>query len=84
MGDYGKCAQCKLSDRICRGPGGHYPTFCSTILYSDALKKAAEEYKIDDIGEIARQASVQEAECYIDRGSEPNKRSNCEIVGEER
>lgn len=74
MEQYGKCAQCKLPDRICRGPGGHSPAFCSTTLYSDALDKAAEKYTKPDIREFARQASIQEAECYIDREAAPHYR----------
>jgi len=71
---YGKCAQCKVSAKICRGPGGQHPAFCSTMLYTASLDKAAEEYAKPDIKEFACQASVQEAECYIDREAEPHYR----------
>ncbi|MDT8899804.1 DUF1847 domain-containing protein [Anaeroselena agilis] len=68
----GKCALCKIPNKICRQPGGHSPAFCSTNLYGEAIAKAAEEYEKADIHEFARLASVQEAECYIDREANPH------------
>ncbi len=67
----GKCAACKVPNKVCRTPGGHSPVFCSTNLYGEAIAKAAAEYDKSDIREFARQASVQEAECYIDRDANP-------------
>ncbi len=69
--DQGKCALCKVADKVCRAPGGKGPAFCSTLLYGEALAKAAAEYEKPDIHEFARQASIQEAECYIDRTAQP-------------
>ena len=71
---HGQCAQCKIPNRICRGPGGQSPAFCSTTLYPEGLAKAAAEYTKPDIREFAYQASVQEAECYIDREASPSYR----------
>ncbi len=67
----GKCAACKVPNKVCRKIGGHSPVFCSTVLYGEAIAKAAAEYDKPDIREFARQASVQEAECYIDRDANP-------------
>jgi uncharacterized metal-binding protein len=67
----GKCAQCMVKNRICRQPDGVGPAFCSTTLYSTALEKAACEYEKGEIREFAYHASVQEAECYIDREASP-------------
>ncbi|HWQ62267.1 MAG TPA: DUF1847 domain-containing protein [Negativicutes bacterium] len=69
--DQGKCALCKVATKICREPGGQGPAFCSTKLYTEAIAKAAAEYDKPDIHEFARQASIQEASCYIDREAEP-------------
>jgi uncharacterized metal-binding protein len=67
----GKCAACKVANKVCRAPGGQNPAFCSTALYPGALAKAAAEYEKPDIGEFARQAAVQEGSGYIDREAEP-------------
>ena len=67
----GKCSQCMVKDRICRSKEGSAPAFCSTVLYPDAIKKAAAEYDKADIQKFAHNASVQEAECYIDRTAKP-------------
>ena len=41
------------------------------MLYADAIQKASAEYQKPDILKFAHNASVQEAECYIDRTAEP-------------
>lgn len=68
----GKCSACKVPNKVCRVPGGHSPVFCSTKLYGEAIAKAAAEYEKPDLHEFARVASVQEAECYIDREANPS------------
>jgi uncharacterized metal-binding protein len=40
------------------------PNFCPMKINSKALEKAWKEYQKKDIREFARQASIQEAECY--------------------
>lgn len=67
----GKCDQCMVKNRICRSPEGTAPAFCSTKLYPEAIEKAATEYDKPDIHLFAHNASVQEAECYIDRTAMP-------------
>ena len=63
------CARCKLEPSIqrCRTPQGKAPKFCPTEYKSELTSKAAAEYSKDDIYEFARQASIQESECYADR-----------------
>lgn len=70
--DQGKCALCKVAAKICRGPEGQGPAFCSTKLYPEAIARAAAEYGKPDVREFARQASIQEASCYIDREAQPS------------
>ena len=71
MSTEGKCSQCMVKNRICRSKEGTGPAFCSTLLYPEAIKKAAAEYDKPDIHKFAHNASLQEAECYIDRAAEP-------------
>ncbi len=68
----GKCAACMVGKKICFAPDGQGPAFCSTALYGEAIAEAAAEYDKPEIHEFARQAGVQEAECYIDREAEPH------------
>lgn len=72
MTETGKCALCMLKDRFCQNESGTSPAFCSTKLYPEAVEKANEEYKKPEIREFARQASIQEAECYINRDAKPH------------
>ena len=66
-----ECAKCGIKDKICRSPEGQGPSFCPTIHRKEAVDKANEEYTRSDILKFAREASVQEAECYINRGVKP-------------
>lgn len=68
----GKCAMCKVEKAICRQKDGSHPAFCSTVLYPQAIEKAACEYEKSGIKPFAYNASVQEAECYIDRQAVPS------------
>lgn len=72
--EFGKCALCRVGSKICRTTDGQAPAFCSTVLHREPLAKAGAEYDRGDIREFARQASIQEAECYIDRAAEPHYR----------
>lgn len=74
MSEFGKCAWCHLPQKICRTPAGSHPAFCSTVLYTEPLRQAAAEYEKPDVKEFARQASIQEGQCYIDRHAEPHYR----------
>ena len=69
----GKCALCMVKTRYCRSKeDGTAPAFCSTKLYPEAIEKAVAEYAKPDIHQFARNASLQEAECYIDRAATPH------------
>lgn len=68
----GKCAQCMGKNKYCGSKEGIAPAFCSTKLYPEAIGKAAAEYNKTDIQKFAHNASVQEAECYIDRTANPH------------
>jgi uncharacterized metal-binding protein len=66
-----ECSKCQVKDRICRSPQGQGPAFCPTVNRQDVAARAAQEYVKEEVYEFARQASIQEAECYINRDAEP-------------
>jgi uncharacterized metal-binding protein len=64
------CARCpyKIADRICRTKEGKGPDFCPTKNMPECVEDSLKEYKQSDgIGEFAKQASIQEAEGYMNR-----------------
>jgi uncharacterized metal-binding protein len=66
-----ECSKCGIKDRICISPEGRGPAFCPTLHRKEALKKANEEYAKPDLFKFAHEASVQEAECYVNRQVKP-------------
>jgi uncharacterized metal-binding protein len=66
-----ECAKCGIKDKICRSPEGQGPTFCPTLHRKEAVGKANEEYAKPDVFKFAHEASVQEAECYVNRDVKP-------------
>lgn len=67
------CASCQLeiNKRICMVEGGKGSKGCPTLTRPRVLKEANEEYDLPEIREFARQASIQEAECYANRHQRP-------------
>ncbi len=67
------CAICEINvkDRACRIKNGKGPSFCPTLRHKEILEETLKEYKKNDIREFARQASIQESECYDDRDKKP-------------
>ena len=66
-----ECAKCGIKDKICRSPEGRGPAFCPTFQRKEVIGKAGQEYAKPDILKFAYKASVQEAECYINRDVKP-------------
>jgi uncharacterized metal-binding protein len=66
-----QCAECRLKDRVCRVEGGRGPEYCPTLHKGDLVREAVEEYGKPDIHAFARMASIQEAECYVEREIQP-------------
>lgn len=65
-----QCARCpyKISDRLCREEQGRGPDSCPTANLQELAGESLEEYRNDSqVGEFARQASVQEAQGYGNR-----------------
>ena len=67
------CATCELEriERICMVENGKVSPGCPTVMRDDVLADANREYERPDQGEFARQASIQEAECYANRHERP-------------
>jgi len=66
-----ECAKCGIKDKICESPGGHGPVFCATLHHKEVVEKANQEVTKPDILTFVYKASVQEGECYINRGVTP-------------
>lgn len=68
------CARCRIprSERICLlESGGRGPKFCPTVNYAELAQEVTGLYALPEFAEFARLASVQEAECYANRGPVP-------------
>ncbi|MFH1351393.1 MAG: DUF1847 domain-containing protein, partial [Pseudomonadota bacterium] len=65
------CVKCKIVRKICRTPEGKGPKFCPTLKQGQVIERALEEYDKPEIREFARQASIQEGECYANRDQKP-------------
>ncbi|MEW6666657.1 MAG: DUF1847 domain-containing protein [Thermodesulfobacteriota bacterium] len=67
------CASCGRdpSERICRSSKGLGSHGCPTLAHREVLRSANREYDQPEVREFARQASIQEAECYANRHERP-------------
>ena len=64
------CARCpyKISDRLCREENGKSPAFCPTHNMPELISQSLKEYSNTlEVREFARQASIQEADGYVNR-----------------
>jgi uncharacterized metal-binding protein len=63
------CARCpfKMPVRVCRNEDGEAPSSCPTINKTALLERCLKEYENVELFEFAKQASIQEAEGYVDR-----------------
>ena len=64
------CAKCRIGEKVCRKPDGHGPEF-SEPNEAGRLEKSLGEYDKPLLHEFARQASIQEGECYANRDLKP-------------
>src|SRR4030042_1735222 len=67
------CATCKLAtfDRACVTETGKSSKGCPTFTRKTILEDANKEYDASEVRNFARQASIQEAECYANRHQRP-------------
>jgi uncharacterized metal-binding protein len=66
-----ECAKCNITEKICRSPQGKGPVFCPTLHRKEIVEKANMEFAKPPIWQFAREASIQEAECYAERNVKP-------------
>jgi uncharacterized metal-binding protein len=67
------CASCQtpIFERICINEAGKASKGCPTVSQTAALEEASSTYTDAAIWEFARQASIQEGECYENRKENP-------------
>ncbi len=67
------CASCgqPIVKRICFSEAGLGSRGCPTLAQKSVLEEANREYEDPGVREFARQASIQEAECYANRQERP-------------
>lgn len=67
------CASCgiKTYERICMNEEGVGAKGCPTLQYESVLKETRTAYEYPAILEFARQASIQEGECYANKIENP-------------
>jgi uncharacterized metal-binding protein len=67
------CAHCTMTreERICLNKKGRAQAGCPTANGKSRMEQVREQYHNDDILEFARQASIQEGECYAGRDQKP-------------
>ena len=67
------CASCGLAadKKICMQEDGSSSRGCPTLTKKDILEEANKEYDVAEIREFARNASIQEADCYANRHQRP-------------
>jgi uncharacterized metal-binding protein len=67
------CASCALTPRekVCMNPKGKGPKGCPTLEKKELIGQVQKKYQQADVREFARQASIQEGECYAGRDQRP-------------
>ena len=67
------CAVCEVDtpDRICMTEEGKGGKGCPTLTRTQVLDEANREYEKSDVREFAKNASIQESECYANRHQRP-------------
>ena len=68
-----KCALCKVTPKksACRTKDGFGPVECPTKTKVELIEGATDKYNDPEVYEFTRMASIQEAECYINRDRDP-------------
>jgi uncharacterized metal-binding protein len=65
-----QCAVCGIEKKICRQPDGKGPANCPTLNMKDVIKNSLSEYDDAAVKTFARNASIQEGECYVNKGKD--------------
>ena len=72
--DCGKCGLCGIKKRVCMTPEGDNPNFCSTKLYEQELKRAADKYAEPENHKMALESAKQEKSGYKNINGDPRLR----------
>jgi uncharacterized metal-binding protein len=67
------CAGCTIPvpERVCVVDNGKGGKGCPTLVAAEIVAEANRAYEDPEVGEFARQASIQEADCYANRHQKP-------------
>jgi len=65
-----RCAECKVEKKICIHEDGNGPAYCPTLNFPDVTKASISEYERPEIKEFAMHATIQEGECYVNKGKD--------------
>jgi len=65
-----RCVDCKIKKKICKEPDGKGPADCPTLNLKDVIANSLSEYNGPGIKSFAKNASIQEGECYVNRGKD--------------
>lgn len=69
-----RCAICGIArdEKACWAEQGKGPKVCPTLRKGEVVANVMQKYKQEEIGEFARQASIQESSRYINREETPH------------
>ena len=65
-----RCAECSIKETICRQADGKGPEYCPTINSREVVEASLSEFENSQLKEFALQASIQEGECYVNKGKD--------------
>ncbi len=67
------CASCGLTPRekVCMNPKGKGAKGCPSLTEKKLAGRTKKEYQLSKVREFARQASIQEGECFAEREKKP-------------
>lgn len=70
---HARCADCtiRVREKSCLNPTGKGIKGCPTLNKEALVEESRQEYNKKEVGEFARQASIQEGECYAGRDRKP-------------
>ena len=72
-GNLSDCASCAMTpqEKVCLNPEGKGAKGCPTLGKKKLAGQTQKEYQLANVREFARQASIQEGECYAGRDQRP-------------
>lgn len=63
-----RCAECGVEKKICSHEDGTGPAYCPTINMNDVITASLSGYDVPAIKKFALNATIQEGECYVNKG----------------